>query len=57
MEANLEGDALRILAAALRGLEINSGLSPALRDLGAKLNQHFDELKSLSMPQGVAARN
>jgi hypothetical protein len=57
VEANLEGEALRVLAAALRGLEISSGLSPALRDLGAKLNQHFDELKSVSMAQGVAARD
>jgi len=57
VEANLEGDALRILAQAIRGLEISGGLSPALRDLGAKLNQHFDELKSVSIAQGVAARD
>ena len=57
VEANLEGDALRVLAAALRGLEISSGLSPALRELGAKLNQHFDELKTVSMTQSVAARD
>jgi hypothetical protein len=47
VEANLEGDALRILAQAIRGLEISRGLSPALQELGGKLNQHFDDLKEV----------
>ena len=47
VEANLEGDALRVLAQAIRGLEISHGLSPALRELGRKLNQHFDDLKQV----------
>ena len=46
VQANLEGDALRILAQAIRGLEISSGLSPALRQLGGNLNHHFDDLRS-----------
>jgi hypothetical protein len=45
VEANLEGDALRILAQAIRGLEISRDLSPALRELGMNLSQHFDDLK------------
>jgi hypothetical protein len=45
VEANLEGDALRVIAQAIRGLEIDRGLSPALQELGANLNQHFDDLK------------
>ena len=48
VEANLEGDALRVLAQAIRGLEISRGLSPALRELGGNLNQHFDDLKPVS---------
>lgn len=47
VEANLEGDALRVLAQAIRGLEISSGLSPALLELGRNLNQHFDDLKQV----------
>jgi hypothetical protein len=47
VEANLEGDALRVLAQALRGLEIDQGLSPALQELGRNLNQHFDDLKKV----------
>jgi len=47
VEANLDGDALRILAQAIRGLEISRGLSPALHELGRKLNQHFDDLKQV----------
>jgi hypothetical protein len=49
VEANLESDALRILVQAIRGLEISRGLSPALRELGGNLNQHFDDLKRLSL--------
>lgn len=45
VEANLEGDALRVLAQAIRGIEISQGLSPALAELGRNLNQHFDDLK------------
>jgi len=45
VEANLEGDALRLLAQAIRGLEISRDLSPALQELGRKLNLHFDDLK------------
>ena len=45
VEANLEGDALRVLAQAIRGLEISQGLSPALAELARNLNQHFDDLK------------
>jgi hypothetical protein len=45
VEANLEGDALRLLAQAIRGLELSRDLSPALRELGRKLNLHFDALK------------
>jgi hypothetical protein len=47
VEANLDGDALRILAQAIRGLEISRDLSPALQELGWKLNQHFDDLKQV----------
>ena len=53
VEANLEGDALRILAQAIRGLEISSGLSPALQQLAGNLNQHFDELKPVPEPTRV----
>jgi hypothetical protein len=56
VEANLEGDALRILAQAIRGLEISVGLSPALRELGGNLNQHFDDLKPVPLAQVTAAR-
>jgi hypothetical protein len=45
VEANLEGDALRVLAQAIRGLEISRGLSPALRELSGNLNQHFEDSK------------
>ena len=45
VEAKLEGDALRVLAQAIRGLEITQGLSPALQELAWTLNQHFDDLK------------
>jgi hypothetical protein len=45
VEANLEGEALRVLAHAIRGLEISRGLSPALRELGGNLSQHFEDLK------------
>ena len=45
VEANLEGDALRVLAQAIRGLEISRGISPALMDLSGKLSHHFDDLK------------
>jgi hypothetical protein len=45
VEANLEGDALRILAQAIRGLDISRDLSPALKQLGGNLSQHFDDLK------------
>lgn len=45
VEANLEGDALRVLAQAIRGLELTSGLSPALVELAGNLNQHFEDLK------------
>ena len=45
VEANLERDALRVLAQAIRGLEIRSGLSPALVELSGNLNQHFEDLK------------
>jgi hypothetical protein len=55
--ANLEGNALRILAQAIRGLELTGGLSPALAELAANLNQHFDELKSVFLAQGVAAQD
>ena len=47
VEANLEGDALRVLAQAIRGLEISRGLSPALRELSGNLNNHFEDLKSV----------
>ena len=53
VEANLEGDALRILAQAIRGIEISSGLSPALKQLGGNLNQHFDDLKPVPEPTPV----
>jgi len=56
VEANLDGDALRILAQAIRGLEISRGLSPALHELGRKLNQHFDELKQVPSSGGRRAR-
>jgi hypothetical protein len=49
--ANLEANALRILAQAIRGLELTGGLSPALAELAANLNQHFDELKSVFLAQ------
>jgi hypothetical protein len=45
VEVNLEGDALRLLAQAIRGLEISRDLSPALQELDRKLNLHFDDLK------------
>jgi hypothetical protein len=45
VEANLEGDALRVLAQAIRGLEISSGLSPALMELSGNLSKHFEDLK------------
>jgi hypothetical protein len=45
VDANLEGDALRVLAQAIRGLELSHSLSPALRELARNLNQHFDDLK------------
>jgi hypothetical protein len=45
VEANLEGDALRVLAQAIRGIEISNGLSPALMELSGNLNQHFEDLK------------
>jgi hypothetical protein len=51
VEANLEGDALRVLALAIRGLEISRGISPALMDLSGKLNLHFDDLKPV--PTGL----
>jgi len=51
VEANLEGDALRVLAQAIRGLEISRGISPALMDLSGKLNLHFDDLKPV--PTGL----
>lgn len=47
VEANLEGEALRVLAQAIRGLEISRSLSPALQELGRNLNQHFDDLKQV----------
>jgi len=45
VEANLEGDALPVLAQAIRGLQISHSLSPALQELRRNLNQHFDDLK------------
>jgi hypothetical protein len=36
-----------VLAQAIRGLEIDQGLSPALQELGRNLNQHFDDLKQV----------
>jgi hypothetical protein len=51
VEANLEGDALRVLAQAIRGLEISRGISPALMDLSGKLSHHFDDLKPV--PTGL----
>jgi hypothetical protein len=56
VQANLEGDALRILAQAIRGLEVSGDLSSALRELGRNLNQHFDDLKRVPLTQGVAAQ-
>ena len=53
VEANLEGDALRIVAQALRGLEISRGLSPALQKLGGNLSHHFDDLKPVPEPPTV----
>jgi hypothetical protein len=47
VDASLQGDALRVLAQAIRGLEISRDLSPALRELAGNLNQHFDELKQV----------
>jgi hypothetical protein len=47
VDANLEGDALRVLAQAIRGLEISRDLSPTLRDLARNLTQHFDDLKQV----------
>jgi hypothetical protein len=47
VEANLEGHALRVLAQAIRGLEISRDLSPALQELGRNLSQHFDDLKQI----------
>ena len=57
MEANLEGNALRILAQAIRGLEISSGLSPALQQLAGNLNHHFDELKPVPEPTQIGNTN
>ena len=53
VEANLEGDALRILAQAIRGLEISNGLSPALQQLGGNLSHHFDDLKPVPEPTPI----
>jgi hypothetical protein len=47
VDANLQGDALRVLAQAIRGLEISRDLSPALRELARNLTQHFDDLKQV----------
>ena len=55
VEANLEGDALRVLAQAIRGLEISRGLSPALQELGRNLNQHFDDLRQASQLRRASA--
>jgi hypothetical protein len=56
VEANLEGDALRVLAQAIRGLEISSGLSPALMELSGNLSQHFEDLKPVPKLERVDAR-
>jgi len=56
VEANLEGDALRIIAQAIRGLELGPGLSPALRQLGSNLSHHFDDLKPVPEGPGEALR-
>jgi hypothetical protein len=53
VEANLEGDALRILAQAIRGHEISSGLSPALQQLGGNLSHHFYDLKAGSLARAA----
>ena len=47
VEAKLQGDALRVLAQAIRGLEISHSLSPALQELAGNLKQHFDDLKEI----------
>jgi hypothetical protein len=47
VEANLGGEALRVLAHAIRGLQISHSLSPALQELRQNLNQHFDDLKQV----------
>ena len=47
VDASLQGDALRVLAQAIRGLEISRDLSPALRELAGNLTQHFDDLKQV----------
>jgi hypothetical protein len=44
VDANLDADALHVLAQAIRGIEIRQGLSPTLQELGSNLNQHFDDL-------------
>jgi hypothetical protein len=48
VEANLEGDSLRLLAAAIRGLEISRDVSPALQQLSRNLSLHFDDRKRAS---------
>jgi hypothetical protein len=47
VDDNLQGDALRVLAQAIRGLEISRDLSPTLRELARNLTQHFDDLKQV----------
>jgi hypothetical protein len=47
VDADLHGDALHVLAQAIRRLEISQGLSPALQELGWNLNQHFDDLRQV----------
>jgi hypothetical protein len=55
--ANLEGDALRVIAQAIRGLEISQSLSPALQELGRDLNQHFDDLETRWRSSGAHGRD
>ena len=45
VDANFQGDALLVLAQAIRGLEISRDLSPALHELARNLTQHFDDLR------------
>lgn len=45
VDANFQGDALRVLAQAIRGLEISRDLSPTLHELARNLSQHFDDLR------------